>query len=259
MLTLTGISKSYGAVRALRDVDFRVAEGEVVGLVGDNGAGKSTLIRVISGVGPADSGEIRLDDRPVALNHPQDAVNLGIATVYQDLALCDNMTIAENLFLGREVVRSGPLGVLRLVDRVAMGDKARSLLRTLRVTVTDVRVLVGALSGGQRQAVAIVRSMLGNPRIILLDEPTAALGVAQTEQVLALISKLRDEGHGVVIISHNIADVFAVADRIAVLRLGQNAGEYATADTSREEIVAAITGLAGTARAAAARHPVQEG
>ena len=169
------------------------------------------------------------------------------------------MTIAENLFLGREVVRSGPLGVLRLVDRVAMGDKARSLLRTLRVTVTDVRVLVGALSGGQRQAVAIVRSMLGNPRIILLDEPTAALGVAQTEQVLALISKLRDEGHGVVIISHNIADMFAVADRIAVLRLGQNAGEYATADTSREEIVAAITGLAGTARAAAARHPVQEG
>ena len=131
MLTLAGISKSYGAVKALRDVDFSVAEGEAVGLVGDNGAGKSTLIKVISGVGPADSGEIRMDGKTVAVNQPQDAVNLGIATVYQDLALCDNMTIADNLFLGREVVRSGPLGYLRLVDRVAMGDKARGLLRTL--------------------------------------------------------------------------------------------------------------------------------
>lgn len=243
LLRLRGISKSYGAVRALQDIDFQVASGEVVGLVGDNGAGKSTLIRVMSGVGPPDKGEIWFDGRQVALNKPHDAVSLGIATVYQDLALCDNLNVAENLFLGREAVRKGPLGFFRLVDRVEMGKRSRDLLQTLRVTIPDVRTVVGSLSGGQRQAVATVRSVLGNPRIILLDEPTAALGVAQTKQVLSLIDRLRKEGHGVVVISHSLSDVFAVADRISVLRLGRNAGEYVTATTTREEVVAAITGL----------------
>ena len=259
MLALKGISKSYGAVQALRDVDFKVSQGEVVGLVGDNGAGKSTLIKVIAGVGPPDSGEIAFDGKTVSIMRPQDAVSLGITTVYQDLALCDNLSVAENLFLGRELVRPAPLNHLRLVDRVAMGERSRNLLRTLRVTITDVRTLVGSLSGGQRQAVAIVRALLGDPKIILLDEPTAALGVAQTEQVLDLIVRLKEEDHGVVVISHNIANVFAVADRISVLRLGRNSGEYRTGATSREEIVAAITGLAAAPSRHSTRHAGQPG
>ncbi len=185
ILQLSGISKQYGAVKALSSVDFHVDAGEVVALVGDNGAGKSTLIKVMSGVAPADAGTIEFAGRPVSLQHPHDASRLGIATVYQDLALCDNLDVAGNLFLGREALAGRPWRYLRLTDKVEMGRRARDLLGTLRVEIQDVRVEVAALSGGQRQAVAIARSLLGDPQVVLLDEPTAALGVAQTAQVLA--------------------------------------------------------------------------
>jgi D-xylose transport system ATP-binding protein len=241
VLRLTGIRKHYGAVRALHDVDFQVEAGEVVALVGDNGAGKSTLIKVIAGVAPADAGVIEFDGRPVSLRQPQDATRLGIATVYQDLALCDNLDVAGNLFLGREIRR--PWRYLRLTDKVEMARRARDLLRTLRVDIPDPRVAVAALSGGQRQAVAIARSLLGDPRVVLLDEPTAALGVTQTAQVLELIGQLKHRGHAVVVISHNLADVFAVADRISVLLMGRNAGDYPATDTARQDVLAAITGL----------------
>jgi D-xylose transport system ATP-binding protein len=242
ILQLTGISKQYGAVKALSGVDFHVGAGEVVALVGDNGAGKSTLIKVMAGVAPADSGTVEFAGRTVSLQHPHDATRLGIATVYQDLALCDNLDVAGNLFLGREVLTARPWRYLRLTDKVEMGRRARDLLGTLRVEIRDVRVEVAALSGGQRQAVAIARSLLGDPRVVLLDEPTA-LGVAQTAQVLQLITELKRRGHAVVVISHNLADVFDVADRIAVLRMGRIAGDFPIGQTTREEIVAAITGL----------------
>jgi D-xylose transport system ATP-binding protein len=243
ILQLTGISKQYGAVKALSGVDFHVGAGEVVALVGDNGAGKSTLIKVMAGVAPADSGTVEFAGRTVSLQHPHDATRLGIATVYQDLALCDNLDVAGNLFLGREVLTARPWRYLRLTDKVEMGRRARDLLGTLRVEIRDVRVEVAALSGGQRQAVAIARSLLGDPQVVLLDEPTAALGVAQTAQVLQLITELKRRGHAVVVISHNLADVFDVADRIAVLRMGRIAGDFPIGQTTREEIVAAITGL----------------
>jgi D-xylose transport system ATP-binding protein len=236
ILDLHGITKRFGAVQALTDVYFQVAEGEVVALVGDNGAGKSTLIKVIAGVGPADEGTIEWEGRPVTINRPHDAQVLGIATVYQDLALCDNLDVVGNLFLGRE---SNHAGVLNEID---MEKRSRDLLQTLSVKIPTVRIPVASLSGGQRQSVAIARSLLGEPRVVLLDEPTAALGVAQTAQVLDLIERLRERGHGVVLISHNLADVRAVADRVVVLRLGRNAGEYGMEDTTQEEIVAAITG-----------------
>jgi D-xylose transport system ATP-binding protein len=239
VLRLTGIRKHYGAVRALHDVDFQVEAGEVVALVGDNGAGKSTLVKVMAGVAPADSGDIEFDGSPVVLRQPHDATRLGIATVYQDLALCDNLDVAGNLFLGKEIRYAR----LRLTDKVEMARRARDLLHTLRVDIPDPHVAVAALSGGQRQAVAIARSLLGDPRVVLLDEPTAALGVTQTAQVLELIGQLRERGHAVVVISHNLADVFAVADRISVLRMGANAGDYPADDTARQDVLAAITGL----------------
>src|SRR5215210_1995057 len=221
LLELRGITKRFGAVRALNGVDFRVMPGEVVGLVGDNGAGKSTLVKVISGIHPADEGEYLWEGRPHSVSAPNDATALGIATVYQDLALCDNLDVVENLYLGREEIAGG------LLDEVTMEQKAKDLLAELSVTtIQSVRGEVGAMSGGQRQSVAIARSLLGDPRMVILDEPTAALGVQQTAQVLALIKRLKARGLGVIVISHNMADVFEVTDKIFVMRLGAGAATF---------------------------------
>src|SRR5919205_389076 len=238
LLEVKGVTKRFGAVEALTDVDFEVHAGEVVALVGDNGAGKSTMIKAISGVGPADEGDFEFDGTPVTIRGPHDSASLGIAVVYQDLALCDNLDVVENLFLGREET-NGPA-----LDEIAMERESRRLLDSLAVrTLKSVRAEVGMLSGGQRQTVAIARSMLGEPRLVILDEPTAALGVSQTEQVLQLVKRLREQGLGVILISHNLADVFQVADRIVVLRLGRNAGEYPATSDQRQQVVAAITGI----------------
>ncbi|GAB3491062.1 ATP-binding cassette domain-containing protein [Nocardiopsis coralliicola] len=238
VLELSGVSKRFGAVQALSGVDLSVAPGEVVALLGDNGAGKSTLVKVVAGVNPADSGTLLWEGRRATVSRPADAQRLGIATIYQDLALCDNLDIVANLFLGHENTRLGTL------DEVAMERTARELLDSLSVTLPDLRVPAASLSGGQRQIIAIARALLGEPKVVLLDEPTAALGVAQTAQVLDLIERLRDRGLGVMLISHNMADVRAVADRALVLRLGRNAGDFPVQDTPYEEIVAAITGAA---------------
>jgi D-xylose transport system ATP-binding protein len=243
LLEVKGVSKRFGAVEALSDVDFEVAAGEVVALVGDNGAGKSTLIKAISGIHPGDTYSARWEGREVKLDTPQDARGLGIATVYQDLALCDNLDVVANLFLGTEKVEDGVTGVLRTLDEVAMEQRSTELLKSLAVrTLRSVRTEVGSLSGGQRQTVAIARSMLGEPKVVILDEPTAALGVAQTRQVLDLITRLKERGLGVVLISHNILDIFEVADRIVVLRLGRRVATFDRAKATQEEVVAAITG-----------------
>jgi D-xylose transport system ATP-binding protein len=236
-LRLRGISKSFGAVRALYEVDFEVDAGEVVGLVGDNGAGKSTLIKVISGVAPADEGEIFLEGKLVHISNPQAANNLGIETVYQDLALCDNLDVVANLFLGRE-----ERSFLRSLDEIDMEKQALSVLSTLNVKLPSTRTPVATLSGGQRQSVAVAKSILRKAKVVLLDEPTAALGVAQTRQVLNLIRRLRDQGLAVVVISHNLADVFEVVDRVIVLRLGRRVGTFDIKTTTPEQIVASITG-----------------
>jgi len=238
VLVMRGISKRFGAVQALAGVDLTVRAGEVVALVGDNGAGKSTLVKVIAGVEPADDGVIEFEGQPVTITSPHDAQARGIATVYQDLALCDNLDVVGNLFLGSELRRHG------LLDEPAMEKRSWELLRELSAKIPSVRIPVASLSGGQRQTVAISRSLLGDPTLVMLDEPTAALGVAQTAQVLNLIDRLRERGHAVLMISHNMADVFAVADRVSVLRLGRNAGDFVVAETSNEEVVAAITGAA---------------
>jgi D-xylose transport system ATP-binding protein len=230
-------------VEALTDVDFEVYAGEVVALVGDNGAGKSTLIKAIAGIQPGDSYEANWDGESVHLNTPQDATKHGIATVYQDLALCDNLDVVANLFLGQEQVEDGVTGAARTMDEIEMEQRSVGLLRQLAVrTLRSVRTEVGSLSGGQRQTVAIARSMLGEPKIVMLDEPTAALGVAQTKQVLDLILRLKERGLGVVLISHNMADVMEVADRIVVLRLGKRVATFDRATTTNDEVVAAITG-----------------
>ncbi len=244
VLTMRGIDKRFGAVRALSGVDFRVREGEVVALVGDNGAGKSTLVKVLAGVHPADAGTIELDGDVVQLSTPADAQDLGIATVFQDLALCENLDVVANLWLGRELLERGRL------DEVGMEERTWMLLRELAAKIPSVRVPVSTLSGGQRQTVAIARSLIGEPRIVILDEPTAALGVAQTAEVLNLIERLRDRGHGVVLISHNLTDVLAVADRIVVLRLGRNNGEFDAEEATSEVLIAAITGALDVARPA---------
>ena len=239
LLALKGYSKSFGAVDALKEVDLDVRPGEVVGLVGDNGAGKSTLIKAIAGVQPADEGSTLFEGQAVTLDSPQAATGLGIATVYQDLALCENLDVVGNLFLGKEVSNGSPF----VLDETAMEHKAEELLASLGVTtIRSVRTEVERLSGGQRQAIAIARSLLGEPKMVLLDEPTAALGVVQTRHILELIQRLRDRGLGVIVISHNLADVFQVADRVTVLRLGRIAGDFKIGDSSHEEIVAAITG-----------------
>jgi D-xylose transport system ATP-binding protein len=238
-----GVSKRFGAVQALVDVDFEVEAGEVVALVGDNGAGKSTLIKAISGVQPGDAGEFWFEGEKVEIHTPADAYKLGVATVYQDLALCDNLDVVANLFLGAEMLVEGPGRFTRVLDEIAMEQRTLDLLASLSVTtLRSVRSEVGSLSGGQRQAVAIARSLLGEPRLVILDEPTAALGITQTHQVLALVHRLRERGLAVVIISHNLANVFSVADRIVVLRLGRRAATFDRATTTQDQVVAAITG-----------------
>jgi len=244
VLALKGVTKSFGPVQALNDVNFEVHSGEVVALVGDNGAGKSTLVKTIAGIHPPDAGTISFEGKEVSIHGPADAVDLGIATVYQDLALCDNLDVVENLFLGREETAGGP-DVVAPLDEVGMEKQTGELLENLAVTITSVRAEVGTMSGGQRQQVAIARSLLGEPKLVMLDEPTAALGVRQTAQVLALVKRLRERGYGVVVISHNLADVFEVADRIYVLRLGQEAGDFKAGEVSQDKVVAAITGSAG--------------
>ena len=240
-LRLVNINKTFGAVRALTDVNFEVYPGEVMGLVGDNGAGKSTLVKTISGVGPADSGEIYLEGQLVNITSPQTSTRLGIETVYQDLALCDNLDIVANLFLGREE-RMFPFPALAPLSETDMEKQALTVLKTLDVKVPSVRVPVATLSGGQRQSVAVARTILRKAKVVLLDEPTAALGVAQTRQVLNLIKRLREQGFSVVVISHNLADVFEVVDRVTVMRLGRRVSTFDIKETTPEKIVAAITG-----------------
>ncbi len=236
VLSLRGVNKSFGAVHVLQDVDLDVRPGEVTALVGDNGAGKSTLIKGIAGIHAFDSGNYVFDGNPVTVTNPKQANALGIEVVYQDLALCDNLDIVHNLFLGREVTKGGRL------DEATMERRAKETLAGLSVrTVRSVRQQVASLSGGQRQTVAIARSVLWNSRVVVLDEPTAALGVAQTEQVLKLVRRLADKGLGVVLISHNLNDVFQVADSVAVLYLGRMAAQVRSADVTRNQTVELIT------------------
>jgi D-xylose transport system ATP-binding protein len=237
ILSLRGIEKSFGAVHVLRGVDLDVRAGQVTALVGDNGAGKSTLIKGIAGIHGFDAGEYLFEGKPVTVHIPRDANDLGIEVVYQDLALCDNLDVVHNMFLGRELTTSG------LLDESTMETRARETLNGLSVrTLQSVRTTVASLSGGQRQTVAIARSVLWNSRIVILDEPTAALGVAQTEQVLALVRRLADKGLAVVLISHNMNDVMQVADDIAVLYLGTMVAQVKAADVSLSKVVELITG-----------------
>jgi len=239
-LELRSVSKHFGAVQALTKVDFEVRAGEVMALVGDNGAGKSTLIKGIAGIYAFDGGEIFFSGQPVKIRGPRDAAALGIEVVYQDLALADNLDVVANMFLGRELIRAP----FRL-DEASMEKAARETLDGLSVTtLRSVRQAVAGLSGGQRQAVAVAKAVMRNSKVIILDEPTAALGVAQTRQVLNLVKRLAEKGLAVVIISHNLHDVFEVADRITVLRLGQKVAVFVTAETSQQQVVHAIT--AGT-------------
>jgi D-xylose transport system ATP-binding protein len=249
-LELRGIHKRFGGVTALRGVHLDVNRGEVVALVGDNGAGKSTLIKTVAGALRADSGEYRVEGQRVAVASPHAAAELGIATVYQDLALCENLDVVANLFLGGELGRRPLLGPLRRLREPEMERRARETLAELGANVPNLRRPISGLSGGQRQAVAVGRALLWGSKLVILDEPTAALGVKQTRQVLDLIRNLADRGQAVLFISHSLPDIFAVADRIVVLRLGSNAGTFDTSETSAEEVVAAMTGGATLAGAA---------
>jgi D-xylose transport system ATP-binding protein len=236
-LELREVVKSFGQVHALRGVDFEVRDGEVMALVGDNGAGKSTLIKCVAGIYSIDSGQILFDGKPVSINGPKDAAKLGIEVVYQDLALCDNLDVVQNMYLGRE-----DHDALYRLREAPMEQKTTETLKSLAVTtIRSVRQPVATLSGGQRQSVAVARAVLWNNRVVFLDEPTAALGVAQTRQVLDLVKRLGDQGLAVVLVSHNLSDVFEVADRITVLRLGSNVGVYEKSATNEQEIVQAIT------------------
>ena len=236
LLELHGVEKSFGAVQVLRGVDLTVQAGRVTALVGDNGAGKSTLVKGMAGIHLFDAGDYLFEGEPVKVTSPKDAAALGIEVVYQDLALCDNLDVVHNMFLGREMKR------LRLVDEDTMEERARETLDGLSVrTLKSVRTPVASLSGGQRQTVAIARAVLWNSKLVILDEPTAALGVAQTEQVLRLVRRLADRGLGVLLISHNLNDVFEVADDIAILYLGGMVGQIEAASTTRERVVQAIT------------------
>ena len=237
VLELRGVSKRFGAVQALYQVDFRVHMGEVMALVGDNGAGKSTLIKCIAGIYPIDEGEVLFDGEPVSVHGPKDAAALGIEVVYQDLALADNLDVVQNMFLGRE-----QLGTLRRLDEVSMERRAKETLDSLSVTtIRSVRQTVAGLSGGQRQSVAVAKAVMWNSKVVILDEPTAALGVAQTRQVLDLVKRLGQQGLAVVLISHNLHDIFEVADSITVLRLGQSIAEHRTADVTQTQVVESIT------------------
>ena len=241
-LAVRGMSKSFGSVQALSDVDFEVRTGEVMALVGDNGAGKSTLIKCIAGIHPADSGEVLFQGQVVQIHGPKEAAALGIEVVYQDLALCDNLDVVQNMYLGRE--EHDPAFRLR---EAVMERRTTETLKSLAVTtIRSVRQPVATLSGGQRQSVAVARSVMWNNRVVFLDEPTAALGVAQTKQVLELVHRLADQGLAIVLVSHNLVDVFEVAHRITVLRLGRNVGVYERAKTNQQQIVEAITAGAPT-------------
>jgi D-xylose transport system ATP-binding protein len=237
LLELRGISKSFGSVQALTDVDFEVRPGEVMALVGDNGAGKSTLIKCVAGTHAADSGEIVFDGQAVQIHGPKDAAKLGIEVVYQDLALCDNLDVVQNMYLGREAH-----DVLQRLKEPVMEAKTAETMKTLAVTtIPSIRQPVATLSGGQRQSVAVARAVMWNSRLVILDEPTAALGVSQTQQVLELVDRLADQGLAVVLISHNLHDIFEVADRITVLRLGRSIAVYERSETTQQEVVQAIT------------------
>jgi len=242
VLELRGISKAFGSVRALTDVDLEVRRGEVMALVGDNGAGKSTLIKCVAGIHQADEGEIYFEGNQVHISGPKEAANLGIEVVYQDLALCDNLDVVQNMYLGREAHNA-----VQVLREPVMEQRTAETLKSLRVTtIRSIRQQVATLSGGQRQSVAVARAVMWNSKLVILDEPTAALGVAQTEQVLALVKRLGEQGLAVVLISHNLHDVFAVADRITVLRLGRNAGLFTRTEVTEEEVVHAITAGAPT-------------
>jgi D-xylose transport system ATP-binding protein len=237
ILQLRGISKSFGSVQALADVDFEVRDGEVMALVGDNGAGKSTLIKCVAGIHTPDSGEILFDGKPVHISGPKDAARLGIEIVYQDLALCDNLDVVQNMYLGRE-----ERDWLWRLKEPLMEQRTAETLRSLSVTtIRSIRQPVASLSGGQRQSVAVAKAVQWNSKVVILDEPTAALGVAQTRQVLDLVKRLADQGLAVVLISHNLNDVFEVATRITVLRLGRDVGVYEREKTTQQEVVQAIT------------------
>jgi D-xylose transport system ATP-binding protein len=237
LLQLRGVSKSFGTVQALNDVDFEVRAGEVMALVGDNGAGKSTLIKCLAGIHPMDEGEMVFDGQQVTVHGPKDAAKLGIEVVYHDLALCDNLDVVQNMYLGREVRNA-----FQIMSEPPMEAKTRETVKSLRVTtIKSILHPVASLSGGQRQSVAVARAVLWNSRLVILDEPTAALGVAQTEQVLALVNRLAEQGLGVVLISHNLHDIFETATRITVLRLGRNAGLFERASVTQDQVVHAIT------------------
>jgi D-xylose transport system ATP-binding protein len=237
VLELKGVSKSFGAVQALYQVDFRVHPGEVMALVGDNGAGKSTLIKCVAGIYPIDEGEVLFNGEHVHITGPKDAAAHGIEVVYQDLALADNLDVVQNMFLGRE-----ELGSMRRLDEVTMERRAKETLDSLSVTtIRSVRQTVAGLSGGQRQSVAVAKAVMWNSKVVILDEPTAALGVAQTRQVLDLVKRLGEQGLAVVLVSHNLHDIFEVADSITVLRLGQSIAEHRTADVTQTQVVESIT------------------
>jgi len=236
-LELRGISKHFGSVQALQEAQFEVRDGEVMALVGDNGAGKSTLIKCVAGIYSIDDGEVLFEGRPVRIHGPKDAAKLGFEVVYQDLALCDNLDVVQNMYLGREA--HDPL--LRLQE-APMEQRTIETLDSLSVTtIRSVRQPVATLSGGQRQSIAVARAVMWNSRVVFLDEPTAALGVAQTRQVLDLVRRLAEQGLAVVLVSHNLSDVFEVADRITVLRLGRTVHVYEKDNTNQQEIVQAIT------------------
>jgi D-xylose transport system ATP-binding protein len=237
LLQLRGISKSFGSVQALTDVDFEVRAGEVMALVGDNGAGKSTLVKCVAGIHAPDSGEILFDGKPVHISSPKDSSKLGIEVVYQDLALADNLDVVQNMFLGRE-----ERDWLWRLKEPTMEHRTAETLRSLSVTtIRSIRQPVASLSGGQRQSVAVAKAVLWNSKLVILDEPTAALGVAQTRQVLELVKRLAEQGLAVVLISHNLHDIFEVATRITVLRLGRDVGVYEREHTTQQEVVQAIT------------------
>jgi len=236
LLELRNVTKTFGSVQALTDVDFEVRRGEVMALVGDNGAGKSTLVKCVAGTHAADGGDILFEGEHVHIHGPKDAARLGIEVVYQDLALCDNLNVVQNMYLGRELNRA------QILNEPGMEQRTAETLKSLAVTtIPSIRRPVATLSGGQRQSVAVAKAVQWNSKLVILDEPTAALGVAQTEQVLALVRRLGEQGLAVIIISHNLHDVFETATRITVLRLGRNVGVFERTTTSQQEVVAAIT------------------
>ncbi|WP_210527614.1 ATP-binding cassette domain-containing protein [Rubellimicrobium arenae] len=240
IVAMRGISKHYGGVAALDKVDFHVGRGEVVALLGDNGAGKSTLIKILAGAVRADQGTVAIDGREVEIGSPAQSKALGIETVYQDLALCDNVDVPTNIFLGRELRRPLLGGVLRLFDRRRMAQETRRLLGDLRINIADIHAPVRDFSGGQRQTIAIAKAVYSDANLIIMDEPTAALGVAQQEQVLSLIENLRARGEAIVLISHNMDDVMRVADRVVILKTGRLVTDRPVSDVDRQQLVRMI-------------------